>query len=96
MNNKAELNKIKRKLGAHKKIPIWACAHGYNENDEILFDVLMTPYEGECDLTEAEIHERYPENEFQVTLKVIGVSNGMGGYRLDERGRREIVDMRGL
>jgi len=96
MSNKTDLKTIKKKMGLHKKEFIYCMAYGYNDDDEILYDVIMTPFEKETDLTEKEIYERYPESEYRVTLKVTGVSNGKGGHRLDEKGRREIVDWRGV
>ena len=45
MSNKTDLKTIKKKLGLHKKEFIYCMAYGYNDKDEILYDVIMTPFE---------------------------------------------------
>ena len=94
MSAKTDLKAIKKKMGLHKKEQINAFAHSYNDNDEILFDVC--PYGSETDVTEEEIRELYPESHYKLNLIAKGVSDGKGGHRLDEKGRREIVDFRGV
>lgn len=89
MSIKRDVSSIKRRLGWQKRRPLFAAACGYNAADEILYDI-------DGGLTEPEIRAKYPKDEFDIHLVVIGVSDGEGNSAVDEKGRAQIVDVRGL
>lgn len=84
-SHKSRVEKIeKKKMGGFR----FAIGFGYNENDEILYDI-----EGHY-MTSEEIDEYY--RGYSVSKVVFGVLDKDGNERLDEKGRKLINDWRDI